>query len=161
MDEILKAVIIEVNGEYIYYDKEGNELHEGDTIRYTNGTTEKLYLTNDNMLGIDATNRKWIESGRAMPCEYGIYPLGRLDMQEIVKIDAESAAVKTQQPEATSTATVKHCFIVKGHFYDRESDKPIKITIENLYATGESEAKRLTREYFGQFSITSVREALL
>ena len=90
MDELLKAVIIEINGEYHYYDKEGNELHEGDTIRYTTGTTEKLYLTNDNRLGIDATNRKWIETGRAVPCEYGVYPLGRSDMEEIVKIDAET-----------------------------------------------------------------------
>lgn len=33
--------------------------------------------------GWDATNPKWIESGRAVPCEYGIYPLTRDETEEV------------------------------------------------------------------------------
>lgn len=40
------------------------------------GKKEKVYLLEDQEhLGIDATNPKWIESGRAFPCEYGCYEL--------------------------------------------------------------------------------------
>ena len=65
-----------VNGKYKYFDKNGVEITEGCMIRYPNGDVKKVYLTAENELGIDATNPKWIESGRALPCEYGIYPLG-------------------------------------------------------------------------------------
>ena len=65
-----------VNGKYRYYDKNGTEITDGCSIRYPDGKIEKVYLTNDGELGIDATNPKWIESGRAIPCENGIYPLG-------------------------------------------------------------------------------------
>lgn len=73
------------NEVYIYYDKEGNLLHDGDTIVYADGREEKLYLTADGRLGTDATNRHWIETGRAAPCEYGIYPLEWEELQKIVK----------------------------------------------------------------------------
>ena len=36
------------------------------------------------MLGIDATNPSWIASGKARPCEYGIYPLDADDLSCIV-----------------------------------------------------------------------------
>ena len=69
-----------------YYDKNGNELNEGDYIRFTeNGKPMRLYQWKDDNggigLGTDATNPTWIESGRAEPCEYGIYPLDSDDME--------------------------------------------------------------------------------
>lgn len=70
-----------------YFDKEGNELFEGDSIRYESGRVEKLYLTDQGTLGTDATNPSWIESGRAFPCEYGIYPLDYEELKEIVKVE--------------------------------------------------------------------------
>lgn len=66
-----------------YFDKHGREITEGCTIRYENGHIEKVYRTTDDQLGTDATNPKWIESGRAIPCEYGIYPLGSLETNEV------------------------------------------------------------------------------
>lgn len=68
-----------------YYDKHGTEIHDGDTIKWDNGKVEKVYLTEDNELGTDATNPVWIKNGRACPCEYGIYPLTKDDMTEIEK----------------------------------------------------------------------------
>ena len=79
------STIVEESGKYRYFDKEGNELHDGDFIRWDNGIIEKLYTTNNGRLGTDATNPIWIASGRAVPCEYGIYPLERSYMSEIVK----------------------------------------------------------------------------
>lgn len=81
----MKATIIKENGVYRYFDKEGTELHDGDFIRWDNGVIEKLYLTDNGRLGTDATNPIWIASGRAVPCEYGIYPLEWSNMSEIVK----------------------------------------------------------------------------
>lgn len=68
------------NGEYRYFDKNGNEITEGCEIRYLHGDkrlerVERIYKAEDGQLGTDATNRSWIETGRAAPCEYGIYPL--------------------------------------------------------------------------------------
>lgn len=68
-----------------YYDKNGKELFEGDYIRL-DGRTEKLYRTTDGELGTDATNPLWIETGRAVEGEYGIYPLSVEDCQNCRKI---------------------------------------------------------------------------
>ena len=38
-----------------------------------------VYRADDDSLGTDATNPSWIESGRAYPCEYGIYPFSSDD----------------------------------------------------------------------------------
>lgn len=75
------------NGKRRYFDKNGVEITEGCTIKYPDGTIEKVYLTTKNELGTDATNPKWIESGRAIPCEYGIYPLeyDETDEVEVIK----------------------------------------------------------------------------
>lgn len=67
-----------------YFDKNGKELHEGDTVVFDSGMEYKLYRTVDGELGTDATNPKWIEIGRACECEYGIYPLSASDLKEIV-----------------------------------------------------------------------------
>lgn len=57
-----------------YYDKNGKEITEGCSIKYCDGTIKKVYKTVDGFLGTDATNPLWIESGKAVPGEYGIYP---------------------------------------------------------------------------------------
>ena len=81
----MKANYIKENDIYRYFDKEGNELNDGDTIRWASGKTEKVYRTQQGLLGTDATNPAWIASGRACECEYGIYPLTYSDLKEIVK----------------------------------------------------------------------------
>lgn len=83
----MKAAMMydKVNGKYTYYDKNGNVLHDGDTIIYNDGREEKLYETEEGFLGTDATNRHWIETGRAVPCEYGVYPLEYDELKEVVK----------------------------------------------------------------------------
>lgn len=61
-----------------YFDKNGVEITEGCKVRYENGvrsrTVYTVYRTENDELGTDATNPIWIEKGRAVPCEYGIYP---------------------------------------------------------------------------------------
>jgi hypothetical protein len=69
-----------------YHDRHGVELNAGDYIRFTeNGKPMMLYQWKNEDgeigLGTDATNPKWIGSGRAEPCEYGIYPLDNSDME--------------------------------------------------------------------------------
>lgn len=71
---------------YRYFDKNGEELHSGDIVRYSSGRWECLYLTDKGELGTDATNKEWIMSGKAYECEYGIYPLTKDDVAEIQKI---------------------------------------------------------------------------
>lgn len=68
------------NGQKKYFDRNGKEIVEGCKIKFLHGDKslqriEKVYKTEENELGTDATNPKWIESGRAVPCEFGIYPL--------------------------------------------------------------------------------------
>jgi len=74
------------NGIFRYWDCEGNELHDGDVVKTNDGSIKKLYLTDQGTLGTDATNPSWIESGKAVPCEYGVYPLEDSDMSGIVKV---------------------------------------------------------------------------
>lgn len=78
------------NGKYHYFDKNGTEIAEGCTIKYPDGKTEKVYLTAEGELGTDATNPKWIESGRAIPCENGIYPLGSNETNEVEVLKEEN-----------------------------------------------------------------------
>lgn len=66
-----------------YFDKNGTEIHDGNSIRYPDGRVYKVYLTDNGELGIDATNPVWIAAGRAVPCEYGIYPLESHETDEI------------------------------------------------------------------------------
>lgn len=72
-----------VNGKYRYYDKNGVEIKDGCKIKYPDGKIEKVYLTTEGELGTDATNPSWIEWGKAVPCEYGIYPLGHNETNEV------------------------------------------------------------------------------
>lgn len=81
------ATIIKEKDTYRYFDKNGTELRDGDIIRYDSGNEEKLYLTMNGRLGMDATNPSWVKSGRAIPCEYGVYPLEYSETKEIVKVE--------------------------------------------------------------------------
>lgn len=68
------------NGKYRYFDKNGVEITDGCTIKYDHADKsmiryEKVYRTENDELGTDATNPVWIEKGWAVPCEYGIFPL--------------------------------------------------------------------------------------
>lgn len=74
------------NGQKKYFDRNGKEITEGCTIKICHGDKvleieEKIYLTNDGELGIDATNPTWIERGLAVPCQYGIFPLTNNDTE--------------------------------------------------------------------------------
>lgn len=66
-----------------YFDKNGTEIHEGDSIKYLSGRIAKVYLTDQGLLGTDATNPVWIAKGRAVPCEFGIYPLEQQETDEV------------------------------------------------------------------------------
>jgi hypothetical protein len=79
------------DGKKRYLDRNGKEITEGCYIKYLHGDKslqriERVYETIDGELGTDATNPDWIESGRAVPCEYGIYPLTKeeTEMVEVV-----------------------------------------------------------------------------
>lgn len=79
-------MITMVNDERRYFDRNGLEITEGCEIRFLHGDrslerVEKVYLCEDGQLGTDATNPAWVESGRAAPCEWGIYPLTREDTE--------------------------------------------------------------------------------
>lgn len=67
-------MIKKVDGRYKYYDKNLTEITEGCVVRYPDGQAKIVYATTNGELGTDATNPSWIESGKAAPCEYGIYP---------------------------------------------------------------------------------------
>lgn len=80
------------NGKMKYFDRNGKEITEGCAIKYIHGDKsleriKEVYRTENDELGTDATNPKWIESGRAEPCEYGIYPLEEeeTEMVEVVE----------------------------------------------------------------------------
>ena len=79
------------NGKYLYFDKNGVEITEGCKVRYENGvrrrTVYTVYRTENDELGTDATNPLWIEKGRAVPCEYGIYPFGESETEEIEVVE--------------------------------------------------------------------------
>ena len=80
-------MILYENNKPRYFDKHGKEITDGCTIRYADGHTEKVYLTTEGELGTDATNPRWIETGRAIPCEWGIYPLGSMETSEVEVIE--------------------------------------------------------------------------
>ena len=80
------------NGQPKYFDRNGKEITEGCKIKCLHGDKsleriEKVYRTEDGELGTDATNPRWIETGRAVPCEFGIYPLTKeeTEMVEVVE----------------------------------------------------------------------------
>ena len=54
---------------------------------FIDGSREQLWLATDGTLGIDATNPAWIESGRACPKEYGLYPLSWTNLKQCVLVE--------------------------------------------------------------------------
>ena len=77
--------IDETKNGYKYYDMNGEEIHAGDYVMM-NGRKEKVYLCDDEItLGTDATNPVWLESGRAVACEYGVYPFSHYDEPVLIK----------------------------------------------------------------------------
>lgn len=80
------------NGQKKYFDRNGKEITDGCKIKYLHGDkslerVEKVYRTEEDELGTDATNPRWIELGRAEPCEYGIYPLNEEDTEMVVVVE--------------------------------------------------------------------------
>ena len=75
------------NGEREYYDKNGRQITNGCKVMYADGSIRKVHLTADEELGVDATNPKWIETGRAYECEFGIYPLSEADTNEVEVVE--------------------------------------------------------------------------
>lgn len=86
-NDTIKAKIIRGNDGYRYYDKNGTEIHDGDYVKGDTGKIEKVLLTTGGMLGRDATNPIWIESGKAGEGEYGIYPFSLNDLLGLVKVE--------------------------------------------------------------------------
>lgn len=78
------------NGKSKYFDKNGKEITDGCKIKYTDGIIKKIYLTEGEELGTDATNPKWIERGWACECQYGIYPLTDEETEEVEVIEANA-----------------------------------------------------------------------
>lgn len=76
------------NGQRKYFDVNGKEIARDCIIRYPDGKEMIIYETVEGELGTDATNPAWIESGRAVPCEYGIYPLTKEETEEVEVIEA-------------------------------------------------------------------------
>ena len=75
------------NGKTKYFDKNGKEITDGCKIKFSDGRIKKVYLTEKDELGTDATNPLWIEIGRAVECEYGIYPLNEADTNEVEVVE--------------------------------------------------------------------------
>lgn len=86
MSTIKNKVIEDKEGKLHYFDNNGCELHDGDFVSIAGHKPKKLYLTDDGQLGTDATNPVWIENGRAVECEFGIYALNYYDMKDIVLV---------------------------------------------------------------------------
>ena len=80
--------IIYEKGKTRYFDMNGEEIHDGDTVML-DGNVEKVYLTENDTLGIDATNQAWIDRGWAVPCEYGIYDFNKYDEPVLIKKKGE------------------------------------------------------------------------
>lgn len=83
---MVKGQILFNDGNPRYFDKDGNELQEGDRISYPDGRVRKVYRTKDRWLGTDATNPEWIKLGKAVECEYGVYPFDPEEMEKVVKV---------------------------------------------------------------------------
>ena len=67
-----------------YFDNRNHEIHENDIVEI-DGKMKRVYKTEEGELGTDATNPAWIKSGRAVECEFGIYPFEEQDDVKLVK----------------------------------------------------------------------------
>ena len=80
--------IKEIDGKKHYYDINGKEIHEGDSVLML-GREWKVFLTEVDELGVDSTNPKWIQNGRAVEGEYGIYPFTAFDDPVLVPVSTK------------------------------------------------------------------------
>lgn len=76
------------NGKLRYFDRNGVEITEGCEIKFVHGDKsleriKKVYLTENGELGTDATNPYWIETEKAVPCEFGIYSLEEEETEQV------------------------------------------------------------------------------
>lgn len=108
-----------INGKTHYYDKNGKEIFDGCYIRYSNGRTAKVYLTEEETLGTDATNPSWIDSGRAEPTDYGIYPLTREDTEECEVVEGLEKYYSFEVYEAPQNPTEEGKYISKTPIYEQ------------------------------------------
>ena len=90
----MEKKIIVKDGQFVYYDKSGNELHDGDYVLYDDGRIKQLCLTESGQLGVDATNPAWIKNGRAVAFECGAYPLEEQEMELITKVHGVNKAIE-------------------------------------------------------------------
>lgn len=87
-----KACIDYTTDPATYYDRNGDVLDEGVVIKYVStGLTHELVRTEAGLLGYDATNPAWVKRGKAVPFEYGVYPL---EETELVDVEIESTIFK-------------------------------------------------------------------
>ena len=89
---------------YRYYDKDGREIKAGDYIKFDYGDIKKVYASTSGELNTDATNPSWIKSGRARPCQYGLYPLNEYACS-VCKVmdDYKPEPIKVKDYEAVIT----------------------------------------------------------
>lgn len=84
--------IVEDKDRYHYFDKEGNELLDGDVVEYDDGHREAVFLSENGTLGTDATNPVWIRDGIASCGERGLYPIEKAELKTmVVKIRCDEA----------------------------------------------------------------------
>lgn len=67
-----------------YYDMNGTEIREGDIVSMGDREWEVM-TTADGYLGVDSTNPKWVELGRAFKGQYGVYPFEEGDKPVITR----------------------------------------------------------------------------
>lgn len=80
-------MIVINNGVRRYFDKNGKEIVKNSKIRFPSGYVMMVYETDTGELGVDSTNPKWIKSGRAEPCEFGIYPLTNMTTESVEVVE--------------------------------------------------------------------------
>ena len=114
----MEKKIIVKDGQFVYYDKVGNELHDGDYVLYDDGRIKQLCLTESGQLGVDAANPVLIKNGRAVAFEYGAYPLEEQEMELITKVQGVNKAIEVikQMIEPTQDMdgvifSIQVCFI--------------------------------------------------
>lgn len=114
-----------IDGKIHYYDKNGKEIFNGCYIRYTNGRTAKVYLTEEGTLGTDATNPAWIESGRAEPTEFGLYPLYNEDTEDCEVVEGLEKYISFEVYEAPQNPTEEGKYISKTPIYE-QAERAVK-----------------------------------
>ena len=81
----MKHIYRDKNNKLVYLDKNGDRIQAGDhLLMWDNGPIMEVARTTEGYLGTDATNPTWIKDGRAVPFEYGMYPLTQEELEVAV-----------------------------------------------------------------------------